>query len=106
MPTPVDCRYNPDCNTQAGETCDSEWRLIQSWQLVAPDRAHVVVDSDFGSLVVGDFVEIAPHFHSITIEENINYKKRMIPPAEYLALKDGVTSLQKLYDEFVVLERT
>jgi hypothetical protein len=37
---------------------------------VAPDRAHVVVDSAFSSLLVGDFVEIAPHFHSITIEDN------------------------------------
>jgi hypothetical protein len=70
MPTNQDCRDIGDCNGQPGGSCDSEWRLLQSWQLVAPDRAHVVVDSDFDSLLVGDFVEIAPHFHSITIENN------------------------------------
>ncbi len=68
MPTNVPCRYFTECGT--GQSCDSEWRLVQSWQHVAPDRAHVVVDSDFSSLLVGDFVEIAPHFHSITIENN------------------------------------
>ena len=73
VPTPQLCRENSDCDAVASESCaGASVSQLTAWSLdpAAGDTADIQHDGSMTELAVGDFIEVIPHYHSITIENN------------------------------------
>jgi len=71
IPTTQICRENNDCS--AGESCAGvSVSQLTAWSLdpAVGNTANIQHDGSMTELAVGDFIEVIPYYHSITIENN------------------------------------
>ncbi len=99
VPSPQLCRENSDCG--ASESCaGASVSQLTAWSLdpAAGNTANIQHDGSMTDLAVGDFIEVIPHYHSITIENNLFLSSAF--SAIVTTWKNGYLELSANFDDW------